>query len=51
MAVSKRSEDRSYEGFVDEFMDWWVQETQAHRLKQENEKKESSAKKKDKDQS
>ena len=26
MAFSKRSEDRSYEGFVDEFMDWWVEE-------------------------
>jgi hypothetical protein len=26
LAVSKRSEDRSYEGFVDEFMDWWVDE-------------------------
>jgi hypothetical protein len=39
LAVSKRSDDRSYEGFVDEFMDWWVDE-----LSKRNEKGKSQAK-------
>jgi hypothetical protein len=39
LTVSKRSEDRSYEGFIDEFMDWWVDE-----LSKRNEKGKSQAK-------
>lgn len=35
MANSKRAGGRSYEEFVDEFMDWWLEEV-AERGKDEN---------------
>lgn len=35
MATSKRAGGRSYEEFVDEFMDWWLDEV-AKRRKYEN---------------
>ncbi|MCW3979329.1 MAG: hypothetical protein NWF12_06225 [Candidatus Bathyarchaeota archaeon] len=35
MIASKRTEGRSYEEFVDEFMDWWLDEVK-NRSRDEN---------------